>query len=56
MSEKDKRIMETFGKVIPQLSEAKKEYLLGLGDGMALAKTAQAEARARDPADERESA
>ena len=30
MSEKDKRIMETFGKVIPQLSEAKKEYLLGL--------------------------
>lgn len=35
MSEKDKKIMETFGKVIPQLSELEKERLLAFGEGMA---------------------
>lgn len=35
MSEKGKRIMETFGKVIPQLSELEKEKLLAFGEGMA---------------------
>lgn len=35
MSEKDKQIMETFGKVIPQLSEMEKEKLLAFGEGMA---------------------
>lgn len=30
MSEKEKKIAETFKKVLPELSEGKKEYLLGL--------------------------
>lgn len=38
MLEKEKTILENLGKVIPNLSEAKKEYLLGVGDGIALAK------------------
>lgn len=36
MSEKDKRIMDTFGKVIPNLSETDKEKLLAFGEGVAL--------------------
>lgn len=36
MSEREKQIIETFAAVIPKLSEEKKYYLLGLGDGMAL--------------------
>ena len=36
MSEREKQIIKTFAKVIPKLSEEKKIYLLGLGDGMAL--------------------
>ena len=36
MSEKDKQIMETFGKVIPNLSELDKEKLLAFGEGVAL--------------------
>lgn len=36
MSEKDKRIMETFGEVVPQLSELDKEKLLAFGEGIAL--------------------
>ena len=36
MSDKEKKIVETFGKVIPKLSENKKEYLLGVADGMAV--------------------
>ena len=35
MSEKDKKIMETFGKVIPLLSDIEKEKLLAFGEGMA---------------------
>lgn len=35
MSEKDKQILETFGKVIPQLTEEEKERLLAFGEGMA---------------------
>lgn len=35
MSEKDKKIMETFGKVIPKLSDLEKEKLLAFGEGMA---------------------
>lgn len=35
MSEKEKQILETFGRVIPELSEAKKEFLLGFGEGLA---------------------
>jgi hypothetical protein len=36
MSEKEKEIMETFGKLIPNMSESEKSYLLGLGEGMAI--------------------
>lgn len=36
MSERDKKIMETFGKVIPNLSEIDKEKLLAFGEGVAL--------------------
>lgn len=35
MSEKDKKIMETFGRIIPQLSDLEKEKLLAFGEGMA---------------------
>ena len=56
MSDQVKQIKKILDEVFPLLSEAKKEYLLGFGDGLALAKTAQAENRARDPAAERESA
>ncbi|WP_201757278.1 hypothetical protein [Colidextribacter sp. OB.20] len=34
MSEKDKKIMEPFGRIIPQLSETEKEKLLAFGEGM----------------------
>lgn len=36
MSEKDKKIMDTFGRVIPKLSEFDKEKLLAFGEGVAL--------------------
>ena len=35
MSEKEKRISETLEKVIPNLPEEKKEYLLGFAEGIA---------------------
>ena len=35
MSENGKKIMETFGKIIPQLSELEKEKLLAFAEGMA---------------------
>ena len=39
MTEKEKKIMQTFGKVIPKLTEPQKNYLLGLGEGMDIAKS-----------------
>lgn len=36
MSEKDKQIMETFERVVPNLSEVDKEKLLAFGEGVAL--------------------
>ena len=36
MSEKEKKIMQTFARLIPKLSTSDKSYLLGLGEGMAL--------------------
>ena len=36
LTERERQIIKTFAKVIPKLSEEKKIYLLGLGDGMAL--------------------
>lgn len=38
MSEKERTILENLGKVIPNLPESKKEYLIGLGDGIAMAR------------------
>lgn len=35
MSEKEKKILDTFGKIIPDLSEIEKEKLLSFGEGMA---------------------
>lgn len=35
MSEKEKEILETFGKVIPELTEQDKERLLWFGEGLA---------------------
>lgn len=34
MSEKEKQILKTFEMIIPKLSEAQKERLLGFGEGM----------------------
>lgn len=42
MSEKEKQILETFGKVIPELSELEKEKLLSFGEGMAFKAAATA--------------
>lgn len=35
MSELEKKALETFGKVIPKLSERDKERVLNFGEGMA---------------------
>lgn len=35
MSEKEKKILETFGEVLPKLSELEQEKLLSFGEGMA---------------------
>lgn len=50
MSEKDKQIMDTFGKVVPNLSEADKEKLLAFGEGVALMADKMRAERARDSA------
>lgn len=44
MSEKEKQILDTFGKVIPDLTEMEKEKLLSFGEGMAFMKDRQKEA------------
>lgn len=36
MSEQEKKIMETFGRVIPTLTDSEKDQLLAFGEGMAL--------------------
>lgn len=38
---KKKKILETFGKVIPDLSDMEKEKLLSFGEGMAFMKGKQ---------------
>ncbi len=45
MSEKDKQIIATFERVIPQMNEMEKELLLAFGEGMAF-KTDQQRASA----------
>ena len=34
LQEKERKIIETFGKVVSKLSEKDKSFLLGLGEGM----------------------
>ena len=34
MTEREKRIMENFSRIIPKLSENDKCFLLGMGEGM----------------------
>lgn len=34
MSEREKKIMETLSEVVPELSEAKQNYLLGYGEAI----------------------
>ena len=36
MTDKEKKILETFSAIIPKLSESDKSYLIGLGEGMAI--------------------
>ena len=48
MSEKEQKILETFGKVIPEMSELEKEKLLAFGEGMAFAKNQEAAAKQAD--------
>lgn len=43
MSEKEKKILETFRKVIPDLTEMEREKLLSFGEGMAFMKSKQSE-------------
>lgn len=43
MTEKEKKIMETFREVLPLLNKAEQEYLLGYGDGILAARDAQEE-------------
>lgn len=35
MSEKEKKIFETFGETISKMTEEEKSYLIGFGEGMA---------------------
>lgn len=43
MSDNDKKIMETFGNIIPNLTDAEKERLLAFGEGMAFKAEQQAQ-------------
>lgn len=50
MSEKGKKILEAFGKVIPDMSEMEKEKLLAFGEGLAfMVDQRRAEGRAERP-------
>jgi len=43
MSEKEKQILENIAKALPDLDEKQKSYLLGLGEGMVIAKETKEE-------------
>lgn len=49
MSEKQKQILETFGEVIPNLSEIDQEKLLAFGEGMAFKVRQEQESAAAQP-------
>lgn len=42
MSDNEKKILATFAAVIPKLTDAQKQYLLGYGEGLAAAKSKSA--------------
>lgn len=44
MSDKEKRIMDTFGQLIPKMSEMEQEKLLSFGEGMAFMKKKEVDA------------
>ena len=48
MSEKEKKILETFEKVLPELSEMEREKLLSFGEGMAFMKEKQKESSEKE--------
>lgn len=48
MSETEKKILETFGQIIPTLSELEREKLLSFGEGMAFMKQKNEE-KEQDP-------
>ena len=41
MTDKEKKILEVFGQIIPKMSELEKEKLLAFGEGMAFFKDLQ---------------
>lgn len=41
MSENEKKILKTFGELIPKLTETEKEKLLSFGEGMVFMKNTQ---------------
>ncbi len=41
MSEKEKQIIRNIVRVLPVLDESKKNYLLGLGEGMVIMKNSR---------------
>lgn len=43
MSEKEKKILETIAKAVPEMSEFDKGYLLGIGEGIASKKEGEKE-------------
>lgn len=47
MLDKEKMILENFGKVIPTLTEAEKERLLAFGEGMAFMAERQKKTKSR---------
>lgn len=55
MSDKEKKIMEIFARIIPKLSENDKSYLLGYGEGMAARVEREGEKAAKENKCERAS-
>lgn len=48
MSEREKKILDTFSKAIPGMSELEKEKLLSFGEGMAFVVEQRQEGNAND--------
>ena len=48
MTEKEKAILDNISKLLPNVSEEQKEYILGLTDGMAIASYANKEQKKAD--------